>query len=350
VAASRALVCALVAATLLLPARSGAERIETLRAQAAALSRQEHRALLDLYAAASAVAGARETERRLASRVARIEDEVATTGRLRAVAARSLAVAQKRIATALKALYVDGDRGGGGVVAIVFGAASFDEAVNRYERLRATHEQNSRLLQEFREKERRLARLTASLMTQRASLRAALERSEAATRRLEAITAERRRFRDSLGAQASLTGERIRVLERAAADASRRSLELTAAQPAGAEPGAPDAPAPSGKPAAVPVDAPGTAPAGARVLVVTALAYSLPGRTASGLPVGQGVIAVDPAVIPLGSRVFVPGYGRAVAADTGSAIRGNIIDLWMPTMAQAQSWGSRTVTITIYGS
>lgn len=349
-AASRALVCALVAATLLLPARSGAERIETLRAQAAALSRQEHRALLDLYAAASAVAGARETERRLASRVARIEDEVATTGRLRAVAARSLAVAQKRIATALKALYVDGDRGGGGVVAIVFGAASFDEAVNRYERLRATHEQNSRLLQEFREKERRLARLTASLMTQRASLRAALERSEAATRRLEAITAERRRFRDSLGAQASLTGERIRVLERAAADASRRSLELTAAQPAGAEPGAPDAPAPSGKPAAVPVDAPGTAPAGARVLVVTALAYSLPGRTASGLPVGQGVIAVDPAVIPLGSRVFVPGYGRAVAADTGSAIRGNIIDLWMPTMAQAQSWGSRTVTITIYGS
>jgi 3D (Asp-Asp-Asp) domain-containing protein len=97
-------------------------------------------------------------------------------------------------------------------------------------------------------------------------------------------------------------------------------------------------------------DAPTAATAGARVLVVTALAYHLPGRTASGLPVGKGVIAVDPAVIPLGTRLFVPGYGRAVAADTGTAIRGNVIDLWMPTMAQAQSWGSRTVTITIYGS
>ena len=49
------------------------------------------------------------------------------------------------------------------------------------------------------------------------------------------------------------------------------------------------------------------------------------------MPVGVGVIAVDPTVIPLGTRVFVPGYGAAVAADVGSAIKGAIIDLWMPT-------------------
>ncbi len=64
---------------------------------------------------------------------------------------------------------------------------------------------------------------------------------------------------------------------------------------------------------------------------------------------GVGVIAVDPAVIPLGTRVFVPGYGAAVAADVGSAIRGNIIDLWVPSTAAAQAWGRRTVTITVYG-
>jgi 3D (Asp-Asp-Asp) domain-containing protein len=87
---------------------------------------------------------------------------------------------------------------------------------------------------------------------------------------------------------------------------------------------------------------------GARTLVVDAVAYHLPGRTASGLPVGVGVIAVDPAVIPLGTRVFVPGYGSAVAADVGSAIRGAIIDVWMPSTAAARAWGRRTVTITVY--
>jgi 3D (Asp-Asp-Asp) domain-containing protein len=83
--------------------------------------------------------------------------------------------------------------------------------------------------------------------------------------------------------------------------------------------------------------------------VVDTVAYHLPGRTASGLPVGVGVIAVDPTVIPLGTRLFVPGYGPAVAADVGSAIKGNIIDLWMPSTAAARAWGRRTVTITIYG-
>ncbi len=61
------------------------------------------------------------------------------------------------------------------------------------------------------------------------------------------------------------------------------------------------------------------------------------------------MIAVDPSVIPLGTRVFVPGYGPAVAADVGTAIKGNIIDLWMPSTADALAWGRRTVTITIYG-
>jgi 3D (Asp-Asp-Asp) domain-containing protein len=90
-------------------------------------------------------------------------------------------------------------------------------------------------------------------------------------------------------------------------------------------------------------------PSGTRTLVVDAVAYHLPGVTASGIPVGPGVIAVDPAVIPLGTRVFVPGYGPAVAADVGSAVRGALIDLWMPSTADALAWGRRTVTITIYG-
>jgi 3D (Asp-Asp-Asp) domain-containing protein len=83
-------------------------------------------------------------------------------------------------------------------------------------------------------------------------------------------------------------------------------------------------------------------------LKVDAVAYYLPGRTASGLPVRKGVVAVDPSVIPLGTRMHVPGYGKAIAADVGVAIKGRIIDLWMPNDASARKWGRKTLTITVY--
>ena len=94
------------------------------------------------------------------------------------------------------------------------------------------------------------------------------------------------------------------------------------------------------------------APAGGRKLRVEASGYA-PGsggadnRTATGAAAVRGVIAVDPRVIPLGTHVYVPGYGYAVAADTGGAIRGNRIDLCFGSYAEAISWGRRTVTITI---
>ena len=68
---------------------------------------------------------------------------------------------------------------------------------------------------------------------------------------------------------------------------------------------------------------------------------------ATGARALHGVIAVDPRVIPLGTHVYVPGYGYAVAADTGGAIKGNRIDLCYATNAEAVQWGRRTVTIVI---
>ena len=82
-------------------------------------------------------------------------------------------------------------------------------------------------------------------------------------------------------------------------------------------------------------------------MTVLATGYSLSGFTATGLPVGWGIAAVDPSVIPLGTGFTVPGYGEAVAADTGSAVRGAVVDLWFPTVAEALFWGTRTVTITL---
>jgi 3D (Asp-Asp-Asp) domain-containing protein len=57
---------------------------------------------------------------------------------------------------------------------------------------------------------------------------------------------------------------------------------------------------------------------------------------------------VDPAVIPLGTRMFVPGYGEGVAADTGSAVRGRSIDVWFESCAKAMAWGRKTVAITLH--
>lgn len=75
------------------------------------------------------------------------------------------------------------------------------------------------------------------------------------------------------------------------------------------------------------------------------------GRTATGLNLRANpslkVIAVDPKVIPLGSKVWVDGYGYAVAADTGGAIRGNKIDVFMPNESDCYRWGVRQVLIKI---
>ncbi|WP_106495926.1 3D domain-containing protein [Lentibacillus sp. Marseille-P4043] len=59
------------------------------------------------------------------------------------------------------------------------------------------------------------------------------------------------------------------------------------------------------------------------------------------------VIAVDPSVIPLGSEVYVEGYGYATAADVGSAIQGHKIDVYVPSKNEANQWGVRSVDVTI---
>ena len=90
----------------------------------------------------------------------------------------------------------------------------------------------------------------------------------------------------------------------------------------------------------------------ASVMAMEATAY-LPtdgngaGITAMGIPATYGVAAVDPSVIPLGSRLYIPGYGEAIAADTGGAIYGYKIDLCMESYNQAMSFGRRTVTVYV---
>ncbi|UOQ87216.1 LysM peptidoglycan-binding and 3D domain-containing protein [Gracilibacillus salinarum] len=83
----------------------------------------------------------------------------------------------------------------------------------------------------------------------------------------------------------------------------------------------------------------------------TAQCEGCSGVTATGIDLNENpnmkVIAVDPNVIPLGSRVYVEGYGEAIAADTGGAIKGNKIDIHVPNKDEATDWGVRTVDVTI---
>ncbi|PEW20275.1 peptidoglycan-binding protein [Priestia megaterium] len=96
--------------------------------------------------------------------------------------------------------------------------------------------------------------------------------------------------------------------------------------------------------------------ANGKSMTVEATAYTAncagcSGTTATGVDLkanpNQKVIAVDPSVIPLGSKVYVEGYGEAVAADTGGAIKGNRIDVFVPSEGDAQQFGRKSVKITV---
>lgn len=71
------------------------------------------------------------------------------------------------------------------------------------------------------------------------------------------------------------------------------------------------------------------------------------GITASGLPAAPGVCAADPGVIPLGTVLYVPGYGYAIALDAGGDIKGNRVDLFFRDKQQALAWGRRTVRVAL---
>ncbi len=80
--------------------------------------------------------------------------------------------------------------------------------------------------------------------------------------------------------------------------------------------------------------------------IVETTAYTWTGyRTATGTVPKVGTIAVDPSVIPLGTKVYIVGYGFATAEDTGGAVKGNIVDLYMDTEDECIQWGRRDAVI-----
>lgn len=103
--------------------------------------------------------------------------------------------------------------------------------------------------------------------------------------------------------------------------------------------------------------APAVKAASYKEITVKATAYTASCKNCSGITYtgfnlkknpNAKVISVDPKVIPLGSKVFIPGYGEAIAADKGSSVKGNKIDVFIPNRKQAILWGNKTIKIKVY--
>jgi 3D (Asp-Asp-Asp) domain-containing protein len=299
-----------------------------LKHRQARLVARSHQALLGLYALDSRLAQARGDLATLRAQADALRVEQGRVRREISVVEGTLRASQRLLSDRLRTLYEEGEPN---PIAILLGASSLDDAVTRLDELDRSARQGAQAAVDARDGRTRLEALALELaarIRELQTLEAQAVRSAAA---LQSARAERVAYLHSLAHQRSFTRHQIAAL-------SARARQVVArAQAVQAQSG----------PAQPTIVAVPTAQ-GARTLTVTATGYSLPGHTATGLPVGLGVVAVDPSVIPLGTRLTIPGYGEGVAADTGSAVQGNTIDLWFPTLADATAWGRRTVTITLH--
>lgn len=306
---------------------------ERLRAESTGLAAEAHGVLLELYALETRLAGAEARLAALRAKQARLEDKEASARRQLSIARRSLRSAEHGLASRLQTLYVEGEVD---PLAVLLGAESLDEALSALEGIGRMADQDVAILGQIRRARTQVKRSLAALKERQADLEAVVEDAAAERSALAGARAERAGYLAELERRQALNDATIARLTSQAAAAERKAATESSggSSPAPAPVSAP--PAPTGPPA------PGTR------MTVSSTGYCLRGRTSTGIPTGWGVVAVDPAVIPLGTRMTIPGYGEGVAADTGSAVRGAMIDVWFPSCSQALAWGRKTITITIH--
>jgi 3D (Asp-Asp-Asp) domain-containing protein/nuclear transport factor 2 (NTF2) superfamily protein len=311
------------------------QQAQRLRQENDAIASHTRAAVLMLYGLDSRLTRAQAQLASLRSQVAAVERQAAETRRELAIAKRLFSTSQRNLANRLRAVYEQGDTD---PLAIILGAKTLDDALTNLETEKAAAQTDRAIVAQARESRERFIGLQHRLAVRAEKLRA-LEASVAATTAsLVSAKAGRISYLRDLAARRKLNRAQITSLDAEAqaieAQARRVAVEHVANTQAAASPTASSTPVPT--------------TSGAASLTVTATAYTLQGSTATGAPVGYGVVAVDPSVIPLGTRMTIPGYGEGIAADTGGAIQGAVIDLWFPTAADAAAWGRRTVTITLH--
>jgi 3D (Asp-Asp-Asp) domain-containing protein/peptidoglycan hydrolase CwlO-like protein len=327
-------------AVLIAPSVGGADPSQSttsLRAQDAAIVAKSRAAVLSLYSLDQQQSAAQTQLASLRVQAQSLRLQRSSLRHQLAIAKRSTRISQERLAERLRVLY---EQGNVEPLEIVFGSRSLDDAMTNLDNLNRVAGQGEDVLRQLASARKSIANASRGLAEQEAALTAATRAAEATAASLAQTRAQRSSYISSLSAQRRMTERQISNLVAAAGAAQLRSAQLTRSVGDSAS-GISPISAVSFSSSAVPA-------VGGREITVSATGYALHGNTASGLPVGWGVVAVDPSVIPLGTHMTIPGYGEAVAADTGGAIVGATIDLWFPSVAQADAWGRRTVTIVLH--
>ena len=337
-AARRLAVLLALTAILALPSSGGAAApsggAAELRQRDTSLAAKERAATQELYSLEAQLAVARF---RLAELTDQREAAEARLTRLRIeldVAWQSAYIAEEHLGARIRQLYQQGQLD---PVAILLGAESLDEAIGGLDGLRSIASGDRDLLSKVRQARADLTSTKQRVVARVAALREAESAAASTASSLAAARAERGAYLAQLARQRGFNARRLERVRTTARAAGERTQALEASKTTTL---------------AATTSAPAPAPAytgGEQTMTVSSTGYALRGRTASGLPTGWGIVAVDPSVIPLGTRMTIPGYGEGVAADTGGAVRGATIDLWFPTLAQALAWGRKTVTITLHG-
>jgi peptidoglycan DL-endopeptidase CwlO len=307
-------------------------RAQELRQQNQALAGSSQSALAGLTSIEGRLAQANAELASFRARASQVRERRRGVYRTLLVARSAQRRTQKALGQRLQTLYEQGDTD---ALAVILGAGSLDDALNAIETIDQAADQDRALLRKIKMSSRRLAKLNGVLAGRQRELDQLAAARAAAAASLDAARASKLAALASLRARSQANNGQISALE-------GRARTLAAAEAASAPVAAPVPGAPR--------VLPGPAARGVYSLTVVATGYALRGNTASGMRTGWGAVAVDPSVIPLGSRLSIPGYGLGVAADTGGAIQGARIDLWFPSVAQARQWGSRTVTVTVYSN
>ncbi len=325
------LIAAGLAVGLLAPGAGGADpaqQVDALRSAQDSLAARSHAALLSLYALDSQLAQARARLVSLQGEAASLRAQQAQTKREQTIARAAWHKTVNALGEQLRTMY---EQGQPDAISIILGSSSVDDAMTRLDALERTARVDRQTVTQARAAQGTLQRLRNELALRAERVQALVAQAQQTASTLAQTRTQRVAYVASLAQRRAMNAQRISRHEITASRIAARSQAIAPATP----PTAPAAPVSS---TAISV----------RQITVTATGYSLSGHTATGMPVGWGVVAVDPSVIPLGTRMSIPGYGEGVAADTGSAVQGDTIDLWFPSLAQALAWGRRTVTITLH--
>jgi 3D (Asp-Asp-Asp) domain-containing protein/peptidoglycan hydrolase CwlO-like protein len=320
---------------------------DRLRSENATLADRAQAAVLELYALESGLARA---ERRLTTLRTRSQQVAARRDEARRnlqIVRRALALAEDQLGARLRTLYIDGDAD---PLAILLGSRSLDEALTGLDNLGRLARQDKEIISDVKKTRADVRTALRTLAAEQARLARLTAEAEAARDALLAARSERTGYLAEVRRRQGLNSAQIGNLTEQAQAAEVQSQEIESGSSSGSgdsssSSGSGDSSSSSGSPPAVPTPAP---PGPGTQMTVQSTGYALRGTTATGIQTTWGVVAVDPSVIPLGTRMTVPGYGEGVAADTGGAVKGLVIDLWFPTREQALAWGRRTVTITLH--